>query len=267
MPYRLVHYADHKTANSLGLLVDAVRLSERPHAAIVVIVVLPEHELAKARHTPGIIYAAEDGTRAWAQAFGVTTSERPFTLLALAGPKRGVVWQQEGQLDSRKLAAVLAKYLAPTGPIEQSVLGLNVRIGRPGPNFLLPFPTGQLTTLRKIAGRGPMNLVFYKDSLKVSVQAVLDLQKTTGKRGGQGPFLVAISDGGTSEQTKKTAAENGLTAIVVPDPQRNISAAYGVDSWPITLYLDKAGLVRNIRYGRFAAEPGASPSGSKAATS
>lgn len=260
-PNRVVHFADDKTASSLGLLLEAVRGSKRTDAATVVLVVLPPGQLTKARYTPGVTYA-EDQTGAWARAFGVKTSQRPFTLIAL--PNGDVPWQQEGQLDSAKLAAILAKYLARTGPIAQKVLGLNVRIGRLAPNFLFQLAAGPRTTLRKI---GREVILVFCDNTKVSLQAVLDLQKTTGKAGAQGPILLAINDGGTLEQTKKTAAENGLTAIVVPDPLRNISAAYGVNSWPTTLYLEPSGRVRSIRYGCFSAEANASPTWGKAAAS
>jgi len=258
-PNRLVHFADDKTASSLGLLLDAVRGSKRADAATAVLVAMTAQQLAKARHTPGIIYV-EDGTGSWSRAFGVKT--RPLTLIA--EPAGGVPWQQEGQLDSVKLAAVLAKYLVRTGPIAQSVARLSVRIGQSVPNFYLP---GQRTTLRKIAGRVPIILVFCNSLLKASLQAVLDLQKTTGKGGGQGPILLAIFVGDVPELAKKVAAENGMTALVVPDPHRNISAAYEVNILPTTVCLDASGLVRSIRYGRFAVEPGASPTGGKAGAS
>jgi peroxiredoxin len=264
VPNRLVHFADDKTASSLELLLDALRGSKRTDAATAVLAVLTPDQLTRARYTPGVIYA-EDQTGAWARAFGVKTSQRPLTLIA--GPKGGVAWQQEGQLDSGKLAAVLAKYLARTAPVTQSVMGLSLRIGRPAPNFLFELAPGQRTTLRKLAGRRPIILVFCKSSLKASMQAALDLQKTTGKVGAQGPILLAINDGEAPALAKKVAAENGLTAVVVPDPQRNISLAYGVNIWPTTVFLDASGLVRSIRYGRFAAEPGASPTGGKAAAS
>jgi peroxiredoxin len=260
-PNRLVHFGDDKTASSLGFLLDALRESKRGDAATVVLVVLPPGQLTKARYTAGIIYA-EDQTGAWARAFGVKTSQWPLTLIAL--PNGGVPWQQEGQLDSAKLAVILAKYLVRTGPVAGSVAGLSVRIGRPAPNFLLELAPGQRTTLRKIAGR-PVTLVFWKSSSKPSIEAGRDLQKAAGK--GPGPIVLAINDGEAVDLAKRVAAENELTAALVPDPQRNISLAYAVSIWPTTVYLDTSGLVRSIRYGRFAAEPGTSPTGGKAPAS
>jgi peroxiredoxin len=257
-PNRLVHFADDKTASSLGLLLDAVRGSKRADAATAILAVLAPDQLTKAIYIPGIIYA-EDGTGAWARAFGVKTSERPLTLIAR--PKGGVAWQQEGQLDSGKLAAVLAKYLARTGPVAQGILGLSLRIGRSAPNFSFEPAPGQRATLRKIAGR-PIILVFWKSTSKASLQAALDLQKTIGKTG-RGPILLAINDGEAPELARRAALENGLMATLVPDPQRNISLAYGVNIWPTTVFLDASGLVTGIRYGRLAGDPAASPAGQK----
>ncbi len=62
-----------------------------------------------------------------------------------------------------------------------------------------------------------------------------------------------------------SGAENGLSAIIVPDPQRGISLAYGVNIWPTIVFLDASGLVRKIRYGRFAGEHVEYPSREKAA--
>ena len=67
-------------------------------------------------------------------------------------------------------------------------------------------------------------------------------------------MLLAINDGEAAEVAEKAAAENGLSANVVTDPARAISLAYGVNSWPTTVFVDALGLVRNLRFGPFSAE-------------
>jgi peroxiredoxin len=259
---RIVHFSDYKTASSLGLLLDALKESRRTDAATAVLAVMSPDQLPKARYVAGVIYA-EEQTGEWARAFGVKTSQRPFTLIA--GPRGGVPWQQEGQLDSTQLAAVFAKYLFRTGPVAPDVLGLSVKIGQLPPNLLIPLESGQRTTLRKIAGR-PVILHFWASWSKASLQAALDLQKSVGQTAEQGPILLAISDGEAPELAKKAAREHALTAAVVPDPLRNISRAYGVNVWPTTVFLDASGLVKSIRYGRFSADAGAFPAGGKGET-
>ena len=146
------------------------------------------------------------------------------------------------------------------------MLGLNLRLGRPAPNFVFEFAPGRGLTLRKLVGR-PVVLVFWKSSSKPSIETVRDLQKPTGKAGGQGPMVLAINDGEVPELAKRAAAENGLSATVVADPERSLSLAYGVNIWPTIVFLDAFGLVRKIRYGRLAGENVESPSRGKAAAS
>jgi len=260
-PNRIVHFADEKTARSLEFLTQALRESGRRDAATVVVAVLTPDQLAKARYTEGVIYAEEQGG-AWERAFGVKTTRRPLTLIV--APSGKVMWQHEGELDSEKLAAALRKNLASGGSVSLRLLGLSLRIGRPAPNFLFELAPGRGLTLRKLERRQVV-LVFCKSSLKLSLQAVRDLQKQTGAAGGQGPVVLAINDGDTAELAKRVAAEHGLSAIVVPDPQREISAAYGVSIWPTIVFIDAFGLVREIRYGRLAGEHVESPSRGKAA--
>lgn len=262
-PNRIVHFADGRTAGHLEFLTQALRQSKREDAAAAVVAVLTPDLLAKARYTEGVIYAEEQGG-AWARAFGVKTTRRPVTLIV--APDGNIVWQQEGELDSEKLAAALGKLLAPGGPVSPRMMGLSLRIGRQAPNFVFEFAPGRGLTLRKLAGR-PVVLVFWKSASKPSIETVRDLQEPTGKAGAQGPVMLAINDGEARELAKRVAAENGLSAIIVPDPQRSISLAYGVNIWPTIVFIDAFGLVRKMRYGRLAGENVESPSRGKAAAS
>ncbi len=260
-PNRIVHFADQKTAGSLEFLTQALRESERPDAVTAVVAVLTPDQLAKARYAEGVIYAEEQDDT-WARAFGVKTTRRPLTLIV--APSGKIAWQHEGELNSRELAAALQKNLALGGSVRLSMLELSLRIGRPAPNFLFELAPGRGLTLRKLVGR-PVVLVFWKSSSKPSLQGARDLQKPAGRVGGQAPVVLATNDGEAPELVQKVAAENGLSAIVVPDPQREISAAYGVSIWPTIVSIDAFGLVREIRYGRFAGENVESPSRAKTA--
>ena len=114
-------------------------------------------------------------------------------------------------------------------------------------------------------GRTPIYIVFFRNSSEASVHAVLDLQKTTAKGGNQEAKVVAVNVGEPLELVRKGAAQNGLTAIVVADPQQHIAEAYNARILPTIIHLDPSGIVRSIRYGRYSDAPGAAPSGSKTA--
>ncbi len=239
----------------------ALRESKREDAPTAVLAVLTPDQFAKARYTAGVIYAEDQGG-AWERAFGVQTARRPLTLIL--GPKGDVAWQHEGELDSETLAAALRKHLAAGGAVRPRMLGLSPRLGRLAPDFVFDLAPGRGLTLRKLVGRAT-TLVFWKSSSKPSMETVRDVQETTRKAGAQGSVVLAINDGEAPELVKKVAAEHRLSAILVADPQRSISLAYGVNIWPTIVFLDAFGLVRGIRYGRFAGEHVEAPSREKAA--
>jgi peroxiredoxin len=124
---------------------------------------------------------------------------------------------------------------------------LNLRIGGPPPDFVFEIAPGRRLTLRKLAGR-PVVLCFGKSASATCHEAVRDAGKASQKAGR--PVVLAINDGEAPVSAKQAAAAHPLEATVVADPQRRISSAYGVEIWPTTVFIDAAGLVRSIQYGR-----------------
>lgn len=242
-PNLIVHFADAKSASHLEHLTHA--LGKRHDAATVVIAVLSPDQLAKARYTPGVIYADDrDGT--WQKVFGVKTKHRPVTLLVQPGGE--VPWKHAGALERDALAAALTKHLAPTKKVVVTVPRLKVRIGQPAPNFLFEYAPGRELTLSKLKGR-PVDLVVWKSSSQPSIEAVRDLQERDGKTGAQKTVVLAINDGDSPNVARRVAAESRFSAILVTDATRDISAAYGVNIWPTVVSLDASGLITGIRYG------------------
>lgn len=254
----IVHFASEKSAAHLDFLARALRESGRTDAATAILAVLSPDQLTKIKPMDGLIFADDD--RAWELLFKV--KHRPATFVI--GTSGEVAWHYHGELTSADLAAALKTHLVAGGRFTPRLLQSSVRIGQPTPNFIFEYASGRELTLRKLAGR-PVVLVFWKSSSKASLETLRDLQKTFASAGGQGPVVLAINDGEAPELAKKVAAENGLTAIVVPDPERQISLAYGVNIWPTAMFLDALGLVKNIRFGRFSGELAKHPSQAKTA--
>jgi hypothetical protein len=63
------------------------------------------------------------------------------------------------------------------------------------------------------------------------------------------PLVLAVNDGEPPEVAHRAAAAHGFTATLVLDPQRSISAAYGVALWPTTIELDAQGAATSVGYG------------------
>jgi peroxiredoxin len=242
-PNLIVHFADDKSASNLGVLTQALTESGRTDAATAILCVLSAGQLAKSRYVSGVVYS-DDESGSWERVLRVRPSRRPITFIM--DPKRNVLWQHEGEIDSQTLAAALRKSLVAAKPVRVNMLASSARIGQAPPNFLFEFAPGNKLTLRKLIGRAAV-LVFWKSSSKQSIQRIRDLQQDDASAAAQ--VLLAINDGDSPETAKRAAAENRLTANLVTDPAREIARAYGVTAWPTTVFIDALGLVAGVRYG------------------
>ena len=254
----IVHFPDSKSVAHLDFLRRALLESGRNDTATAIIGVLAADQLAKVKATQGIVFADDHG--AWERLFKV--KHRPATFVV--GTSGNVVWHYQGELTSADLAAALKKYLVAGGVFSPRLLQSSVRIGQPTPNFLFEYAPGRQLTLHKLAGRAVV-LVFWKSTSQPSLETFRDLQKAFSGAGRQGPVVLAINDGEAPELAKKFAAEHRLSAIVVPDPARQISLAYGVNVWPTAIFIDAGGLAKDVRYGRFSGELVKYPSPGKTA--
>jgi peroxiredoxin len=243
-PNLIVHFADDKTAGALESLTRALGECGRPDAAAAVLAVLTASQLAKAPYAAGVIYGEDPGDGAWEQAFGLTIKRRPTTLVI--GGRGDVVWRRDGELESRELGAALREHLTAGGFVAPRVLRSHLRIGHPPPNFVFPYAPGRELTLRKLVGRR-VALVFWRSISAPSLEAARRFQAQS--EDAEGRIVLAINDGEPIELATRVAAENGLPAILVADPDRGIALAYGIKVWPTVVAIDAFGLVREIRQG------------------
>ena len=254
-PNLIVHFADAKSFGQLHLLTEALNRSRRKDAPTAVIAVLTPDQLSKAPFTPGVIYA-EDLDGSWHRAVGVESSKRPLTVVV--GPRGGIAWHGEGALEVEKLARVLTRHLVKRAPVRLSLPLLNLRIGQPAPDFLVEYASGRQMPISKFKGQ-PIIAIFWSGAVKTSIQAVRDLHASATKRSAgrpsalkgksPAPLVLAINDGEDPAVARAVAAESGITAMLVTDPKREISLAYGVTQWPTIVTLDASGAVTGIRYG------------------
>jgi Peroxiredoxin len=202
-------------------------------------------QLAASPWIDGIVYA-EDDDGAWLKRYGLDSGKQAMTIIA--SPDGHVLWKSEGRIDEKALADALGKVLVNRAPVRPVILAAGTRIGQRAPNFLFEYAAGQELTLRKIAGR-PATLVFWRLSSAASIDAV---RAAIASKSGAGvkPLVFAINDGDDPEIARRIAREAGQEVIVVTDPAREISTAYGITMWPTTISLDEGGVVRKIQYGR-----------------
>jgi peroxiredoxin len=256
-PNLVVHFADSKSSAQLQVLTESVAGSDRKDAPTAVVAVLTPDQLSKASYVSGIVYA-EDSDGGWETALGVTPAKRPLTLIVT--PRGRIVWQKEGELDAATLAPALTQHLVKRPPVRLSLPRLNARIGQPAPNFLFEYTSGREMELAKLFGQQAIILVFWRSSVRPSIQAIRDLQASMAKS--KSPAIVmAVNDGEDPSVARGVAAESGWTAILVADPKREISLGYGVSLWPTIVSIDRSGAIAGIKYGYVPGEPLVSPSG------
>ncbi|MEO5579346.1 MAG: redoxin family protein, partial [Gemmatimonadaceae bacterium] len=242
-PNLIVHFGDRSTAGNLEDLLQALRESGRTDASTAVVAVLSPVDMAEARYTEGVTFA-EDPDGAWERRFGLRISRRPLTLIV--PPNGKVAWEHEGEIDSRRLAEALRKFLVAGAPVSPTMQPNGVRIGRRPPNFLFGYAPGREVTLRKIAGQ-PVKLVFWRSSSKQSIDMARDVKRSDEE--GAAQLVLAINDGDPTDRASAVAAEHKFSAILVTDPAREISLAYGVNTWPTTVSIDALGRVTAISNG------------------
>jgi peroxiredoxin len=238
----IVHFPDQHSLSDLSFLSRGVMESGRADTATVIVVVLTPHQLGEVKPVYGVMFS--DDTKAWAHLLG--TKEHPATFLL--GTTGEVEWYHEGALTTADLAKILRTHLLTGGLYSPHFIQSPLRIGQKTPNFLFESAAGQQLTLRKLAGRG-VTLIFYKNSVPASLEAVQDLPSSSSTTEDTG-ILLAISDGESAESASRTAKEHAFKATVIPDPLHEISSAYGINIWPTMILLNEQGVVTGVHYGR-----------------
>jgi len=253
-PNLIVHIGNAHSAAGLEKIVAALSESRRVDAATAILAILSADDIAKAKFTPGVTYA-DDRDGAWLRRFGVESAQRPITLIVTPGGK--VVWKETGDIDVAKLAEALRTSLVPVGKLKPMMRPSAVRIGQKPPNFLFEYAAGQEVTMRKVEGR-QIAIVFWRSDSKQSIEQVHRIDRIAGAGKSQ-VLVLAINDGESAEVAKRVAGEQKLSATIVPDPSRKISLAYGVSSWPTTIWVDELGAARTIQLGDFGGDAATSP--------
>jgi peroxiredoxin len=240
----IVHFPDEHSLGSLDSLSQALERSGRTDTASAIVVAVTPEDLRTAKPASGVAFS--DDAKEWAHLLGVTHT--PAT--CIINPTGEVVLRHQGSLTSDEMAQQFRKHLSGGGRFAPRLLQSTLRVGQPIPNFLLGQSPGNEVTVRKLVGR-PVLVVFWKSSSQASIDTVVDLQNALSNTAPQTTVLLAICDGEPLEAARQAAGQHGITALLVPDPDRDIAQACGITVWPTTVFVDSSGLVSNVRYGRF----------------
>lgn len=241
-PNLIVHFGDGNSSANLQTLTHALRESGRDDAPTAVVAVLGSDDMASARYAEGVTYS-EDDSGVWEKRLGLSIERRPFTVVTGKGGR--ILWQHAGDVDAGALAAALRKVLVPGAEVTPVIQETAVRIGHRPPDFVFEHAPGHEVTLRKVAG-SPVTIAFWRSSSKRSIEHIHEAALDGAAAAG---LVLCVNDGEEPELARRVAAARKLPGILVLDPARNISRAYGINTWPTVVQLDHLGIVRTIQQG------------------
>lgn len=254
----IVHFPEERSPADLDVLRRALVESGRNDAEAAILIVT-DPDLFESGRIRGVIFT-DDPDQAWQRL--MKAKRRPSTFLMTS--TGAVVWSQYGEPSFRRLADALRTYLLPSSKAVPQVLESGVQVGQPPPNFVFEPAPGRELLLRKLIGQ-PVTLVFWKSSSEPCLAMLRQLESLMDKSRRRRHAVLAISDGEEPELATEAGARHAPSAIVVPDPKRQISMAYGVNIWPTTVFIDAFGLVSEIQYGVFSPQEPRRPADAKGA--
>lgn len=121
------------------------------------------------------------------------------------------------------------------------------RVGTPAPDFTATTVTGEEVTLSRLRGR-PVWLTFGASWCAPCRVEAPDIQAAHAAST-QGVQVVAVYLGEDPATVRAFADALGLTYTHVPDPDRTLASAWGVNGIPVHWFIDADGLIRQTRVG------------------
>jgi thiol-disulfide isomerase/thioredoxin len=131
--------------------------------------------------------------------------------------------------------------MAPLG--EKSVL----EIGRPAPSFKLPDLNGRQVSLEQYKGKVVI-LDFWATwcgPCRIAMPLLENLQKEYANN----MVLLAINLQESRETVREFLRQEGLNPYVLLDEQGSLTEAYGTETIPMQVLIDKEGIVRDVKNG------------------
>ena len=123
-------------------------------------------------------------------------------------------------------------------------------LGKPAPNFQLPSLDGQSISLSNLQGK-PVLINFWTTWCPSCRAEMPYLQQVYEEWSGQGLVLLAINIGEDSTKVEKFMQSRNLSFPVLLDTKEDISQKYNIRYIPTTFFIDKDGVIQDIKVGAF----------------
>ena len=126
-------------------------------------------------------------------------------------------------------------------------------IGEMAPDFQLPTLEGQTVSLSDYRGK-PVLLNFWASWCGPCQYEMLFLQQTYEKWTGRGLVVLAVNLQESPDVVKEFMVDFGLSLPVLLATDPEVPLSYNVRGIPATFFIDKSGIIRDIKVGPFTSE-------------
>ncbi len=184
-------------------------------------------------------------TRGWAQRI---RESRMGTLLVLA-LTAALVMVGAYLVDRPKAAETGIQAVSLTGPGG----GAAPKIGTPAQDFTATTVDGKDVSLSSYKGQAVW-LTFGASWCAACVSEAPDIQAAYEKHKAEGVVILSISISEDSETVRDYVGRVGLTYPQIADPDTRIASAYRVNGIPAHYFIDRAGVLREMKTGALSSE-------------
>ena len=149
-------------------------------------------------------------------------------------------------------ALVVAGGLTASGCSGGNDTGPAPAIDLPAPDFELQSPDGHSFSLGGLRGRAVL-LNFWATWCGPCRMEMPYIQEVfeDADWGEQGLMILAVNVGESPEKIKSFMEEDGLSFTVLMDRDQSVARAYNVRGIPATYFIDKNGIIKDIKVGTF----------------
>ena len=144
---------------------------------------------------------------------------------------------------SQWLATVLVGSVLAVGALASSGL-----TGQPAPDFALKNAAGENVRLTDLRGDVVM-INFWATWCGPCRQEMPLLDEMHARYGRVGFSLLGVNIDDDPQRAKDMIESLGVTFPIVFDDQKTVSEQYDVSAMPVTILLDREGIVRHVHYG------------------
>ena len=121
---------------------------------------------------------------------------------------------------------------------------------KPAPQFQFTNNSGQLISLSDLQGK-PVLINFWASWCSPCRQEMPYIQQIYNEWQEKGLVLLAINIGESASQAAEFMRSQGLSFPVLLDPEGEIAGQYGVRAIPTSFFIDKDGIIQDMKVGAF----------------